>query len=53
MLTAAVLAQLHDLTDELLGGEDRGPDERLADLGDAGRVGHVVGAVDRDARCRR
>jgi hypothetical protein len=48
VLAAALLAELHDLADELLRGEDRGADVRLADLGDRCRVGHVVGAVDLD-----
>ena len=32
VVAAAVLAELHDLPDELLRGEDRGPDVGLADL---------------------
>ena len=42
VLAAALLAELHDRADVLLRREDRRLDVRLADLGDARRVGHVA-----------
>ncbi len=37
---------LHDGANELFGGDHGGPDERLADLLDGARIGHVGGVVD-------
>ncbi len=45
VLAAALLAELHDRADELFGRDDRRLDERLADLLDRARVGHVGGVV--------
>ncbi len=55
VLAAALLAELHDRSDELSGGDDLGLDERLADLRDRGGVGHVGGVVDLEllAVCER
>ena len=45
VLAAALLAELHDRADVLARGDDRGPDEGLADLRDRAGVGHVGGVV--------
>ena len=45
VLAAALLAELHDRADELFRRDDRRLDERLADLLDRARVGHVGGVV--------
>ena len=45
VLSALLLAQLHDRPDELRRRQDRRADHRLADLGDARGIRHVRGVV--------